>query len=39
MVNFKPSSPELYSGYIARVIVERGNPAKNKTTPPAKPTV
>lgn len=40
MVNFKPSSPELNSGYIAvRVIVGHGNPAKKKTTLPAKLTV
>ena len=38
MLNFKKSNPEFYAGYLsARVIVDRGNPAKKKTTTPAKP--
>ncbi len=32
---FKQTQPEFYAGYLAaRVIVDRGNPAKKKDTPP-----
>ena len=35
MFVFKQTQPEFYAGYIAsRVIVDRGNPAKKKTTTP-----
>ncbi len=36
MLVFKQTQPEFYAGYLAaRVIVDRGNPAKKKDTPPA----
>jgi hypothetical protein len=35
VLTYKVSQPEFYAGYLAaRVIVDRGNPAKKKTTPP-----
>jgi hypothetical protein len=38
MTAFKRSQPEFYAGYLtARVIVDRGNPAKKKPAPPAPP--
>jgi len=38
MVNYKRTQPEFYAGYLAaRVIVDRGNPAKKKPTPPTPP--
>jgi hypothetical protein len=36
MTVFKAAHPDLYAGYLAaRVIVDRGNPAKKKTPAPA----
>lgn len=36
MIAFKQANPEFYAGYLAaRVIVDRGNPAKAKTPTPA----